>query len=626
VHVIATAGHVDHGKSTLVQALTGIDPDRLEEEKRRGLTIDLGFAWLELPSGREVGIVDVPGHERFIKNMLAGVGAINVTLFVVAANEGWKPQSQEHLDILDLLGVSSAVVAVTKADLVDPSSLAAVMEDVAERIASTTLRGSPVLAVSSVTGAGLEELRAELERVMDATPPAEDRDRPRLWVDRVFSMRGSGTVVTGTLTGGGLRQDQEIEVLPEGLRARVRGIQSHRRRLSEIAPGNLTAVNLVGVEPEALRRGDVVSRPGLWRTTRRCLASIRFLEHLPHEVTERGAFKVYVGSSELNAEVRFLEGAPDPGETGLALLTLAAPAVLDWHDRFVLRDSGRSETLGGGVVLEAHPQELRRRQSAGQLAECAKARLDAPDREAYLRVLLDEEGHLPVKDVPLRTGLDPAAARAAGGVWFPTTVFSEAALAEVSDRLVASLRSHQKTHPLEAGMPRASVRAALDLAPRTFDEVVEDLARRKVIVADAAALRTPEFVPALGGKETDELMALLVDARAAPPTVSELGRRFDAALIRGLVRTGQLVQVSQELVFPAQTIEGIRSLIAGRISSAGPFTVAEFRDLVGASRKYVVPLLEYLDRVGFTRRQGDLRVLGPRALTEGDSSRQRGSP
>ncbi|HMC08270.1 MAG TPA: GTP-binding protein, partial [Actinomycetota bacterium] len=217
MHVIATAGHVDHGKSTLVQALTGIDPDRLEEEKRRGLTIDLGFAWLELPSGREVGIVDVPGHERFIKNMLAGVGAINVTLFVVAANEGWKPQSQEHLDILDLLGVSSAVVAVTKADLVDASSLAAVMEDVAERIASTTLRGSPVLAVSSVTGAGLEELRAELERVMDATPPAEDRDRPRLWVDRVFSMRGSGTVVTGTLTGGGLRQDQEIEVLPEGL-------------------------------------------------------------------------------------------------------------------------------------------------------------------------------------------------------------------------------------------------------------------------------------------------------------------------------------------------------------------------------------------------------------------------
>src|SRR2546421_8054831 len=221
-------------------------------------------------------------------------------------------------------------------------------------------------------------------------------------------MKGSGTVVTGTLTGGSLAEGQEIEVLPGGVRARIRGLQSHHRRLNEIAPGNRTALNLVGVEPEAIRRGDAVTLPGLWRTTRRFLTSIRFLEHLPHEVTERGAFKVYIGSTELNADLRFLEGAPDLGETGLALLTLAEPAVLDWHDRFVLRDSGRSETLGGGVVLEAHPLELRRRQSFGQLAERAKARLDAPDPAAYLRVLLDEEGHLPVKDVPLRTGLHPA--------------------------------------------------------------------------------------------------------------------------------------------------------------------------------------------------------------------------
>jgi selenocysteine-specific elongation factor len=429
-------------------------------------------------------------------------------------------------------------------------------------------------------------------------------------------MKGSGTVVTGTLTGGSLAEDQEIEVLPGAVRARIRGIQSHHRRLSEIEPGNRTALNLVGVDPQAIRRGDVVTLPGLWRTTRRFLASIRFLEHLPHEVTERGAFKVYIGSTEFNAELRFLQGAPDPGETGLALLTLAEPAVLDWHDRFVLREAGRGETLGGGVVLEAHPQEIRRRQPFAFLAERARRRAGVDDRAAYFLVVLEEEGSLPVKEVALRSGLDPAAARAAGGRWFPSVVFSEQAFADVSAKLVAALRSHQQSHPLEAGMPRAAVRSVLGSeirGTRAFDELVEELAKRREIVADATALRTPDFVPALGGKETDELMALLLEAKAAPPLLAELGRRFDGALIRGLVRTGQLVQVSQDLVFPAETMAEIRNVVTQRIASAGPFTVAEFRDLVGASRKYAVPLLEYFDQAGFTRRQGDVRVLGPKA-------------
>ena len=611
MHVVATAGHVDHGKSTLVQALTGIDPDRLEEEKRRGLTIDIGFAWVRLPSGAEVGIVDVPGHERFIKNMLAGVGAINVALFVVSANEGWKPQSQEHLDILDLLGVSSAVVAVTKSDLVDAGALGAVMADVRGRVDATMLRGSALLAVSATTGEGLEQLKAELERVIDATPPAEDLHRPRLWVDRVFSMKGSGTVVTGTLTGGGLSHDTEIEVLPGGARARIRGIQSHRRRLQAIGPGSRTALNLVGVEPEAVQRGDAITRPGLWRTTQRCLAAIRFLGHLPHEVSERGAFKVYIGSSELNAGLRFLEAPPDPGETGLALVTLAEPAVLDWRDRFVLRDSGRRETLGGGIVLEAHP-DASGRHPAAVLAERGRRRLEAAGRAAYFLEVLGEESLLPVREVPVRTGLDLPAAQAAGGVWFPATVFSEAAFSELAGRLTAALRAHQAARPLEAGMPRAAVRVALDLPARAFDEAVEEWVHRGVVVADGAVLRTPEFAPALGGRETEELMGLLLAAGGAPPNLYELGQRFDAALIRGLVRTGQLVAVSQDFVYPAQTIEEIRTLVARQIGTAGPFTVAQFRDLVGASRKYVVPLLEYLDRVGYTRRDGDVRVLGPK--------------
>ncbi|GAC1374856.1 MAG: hypothetical protein NVSMB32_17890 [Actinomycetota bacterium] len=345
------------------------------------------------------------------------------------------------------------------------------------------------------------------------------------------------------------------------------------------------------------------------------LAAIRFLADLPHEVTERGAFKVYVGSCELNARVRFLGQGPEPGETGLAVLNLAEPAVLDWHDRFVLRDAGRSETLGGGLVLEAHPDASLRgdAQAHEVLAAQARRRLDVQDRSAYFSLLLAEEGMIPIKDLALRTGLDLPTARAVGGVWFPATVVSEAALQAAADRMAETLRSYQEGHPLESGMPRAAAWTALDLPARAFDEVVEELARRKVIVADLAVLRTPDFVPALGGQEAQELMALLREAKAAPPGMAELTRRFDAALIRGLTRTGQLVAVSSELTYLAETVEDVRRLVRQRIASAGPFTVAEFRDLLGASRKYVVPLLEYLDQAGFTRRQGDLRVLGPKA-------------
>ncbi len=614
MHVIGTAGHVDHGKSTLVQALTGIDPDRLAEEKRRGLTIDLGFAWLRLPSGREVGIVDVPGHERFIKNMLAGAGAINVALFVVAANEGWKPQSQEHLDILDLLGVSSAVVAITKVDAAGADQVESTIEGVNERLASTTIAGAPIVQVSAVAGTGLDELRAELERVLEATPPAEDRGRSRLWIDRVFSMRGSGTVVTGTLTGGVLRENQEVEILPVGVRARVRGIQSHRRKLNAIGPGNRTAVNLVGVEPDQVRRGDVLGAPGSWRITRRLVAEIRFLPHLPHDPSERGAFKLHVGSAELDAGLRFLGEAPRLGETGIALLALDEPAVLDWRDRFVLRDAGRRETLGGGVVLEPHPA---RGQKGAAALEGALARQLAGDRAAYLRVVLDEEGRLAVRDLPARVGLSVEEARRVEGVWLDGWVFATPSFEALEADAVAAVREHQQAHPLEPGMPRAALRARLELEVRVFDEVIEALVRREVIVADATVLRTADFAPAIGGPERTALMAELDAGGASPPTLPELQRRFDPALIRTLVRAGDLVQVGQELVYSASFIARLKNQVAEQVRGKGPFTVAQFRDLVGTTRKYAVPLLEYLDQVGFTRRQGDLRVLGPKASIEG---------
>ncbi|MGH2819515.1 MAG: selenocysteine-specific translation elongation factor, partial [Actinomycetota bacterium] len=365
MHVIGTAGHVDHGKSTLVQRLTGIDPDRFAEEKRRGLTIDLGFAWLPLPSGREIGLVDVPGHERFIKNMLAGAGGISVCLFVVAANEGWMPQSSEHLAILDVLGVSHGVVALTKKDTVDDETLEMAIAEVEERVAQSSLKGAPIVPCSGTTGEGLHALVGEIDRAVGSAPPAPDLDRPRLWVDRVFTIAGAGTVVTGTLAGGSLAVGDEVVISPEQRRARVRSIQSHKKEVAGIAPGNRVALNLAGLERQGAERGDAVVRHGQWRPTARVDALIRvvpsFVSGRDHLLTEKGAHLLYAGSAETPVRVKLLtDEALAAGESGFAQLYLRDPLPLARGDRFVLRDAGRILTFGGGEVLDPLPGPARR--------------------------------------------------------------------------------------------------------------------------------------------------------------------------------------------------------------------------------------------------------------------------
>ena len=312
-HVLATAGHVDHGKSSLILRLTGIDPDRLEEEKRRGLTIDLGFAWCTLPSGREIGFVDVPGHERFVRTMLAGVGPVRLVLFVVAADEGWKPQSEEHLAIVDVLGADGAVVGLTKRDLVDEETLELAAREVRERLAGTALQQAPIVPCSATTGEGMAELVTALDAMVDAAPEPAQEDRPRLFVDRVFTIRGAGTVVTGTLTGGRLAVGEEVELHPTGHRARIRGLQTHKRAIATARPVSRVAVNLVGTEREELERGDVVSPPGLWRPTRVLEARVHAVRGLAHPLTSRGAYKLHAGSAE---PVRAVVRAHDDGLTG----------------------------------------------------------------------------------------------------------------------------------------------------------------------------------------------------------------------------------------------------------------------------------------------------------------------
>ncbi len=362
---IGTAGHVDHGKSTLVTALTGIDPDRLAKEKARGMTIDLGFAWLTLPSGREASIVDVPGHESFIKNMLAGVGGIDVALLVVAADEGVMPQTSEHLAILDLLRVYSGVVALTKADLVDEEWLALVREEVAETLAPTTLAGAPIIACSAVSRQGLPELLAALDAALDAAPGRRDLARPRLPIDRVFTITGFGTVVTGTLQDGALRTGQEVEILPRGLRARVRGLQTHKRAVEMGAPGVRLAVNLAGVAKSDLARGDVLALPGQLRPTMALDVRLDVLAGAPRPVAHNAVLDLYLGASETPARVVLLEGDElQPGESGWAQLRLARPIVAAWGDRFILRVPSPSLTIGGGVVVEPWARRHRRSDAA----------------------------------------------------------------------------------------------------------------------------------------------------------------------------------------------------------------------------------------------------------------------
>ena len=570
MHVVATAGHVDHGKSTLVQALTGTDPDRFAEEKERGLTIDLGFASARLPSGRELSFIDVPGHVRFIKNMLAGVGAVDACLFVVAATEGWKPQSEEHLRILELLGVRHGVVALTKVGLVDEEWRELASLDVVDRVAGTFLAGAPVVAVDSVTGTGTDDLVAALDGMVGATPTAVDRGRPRLWVDRVFAAKGSGTVVTGTLTGGTLRGDDEVLVLPGEHRARVRGLQTHGRALDAAGPGRRLAVNLAGVSHDRVARGYSVVRPAQWAPTTMLDASLTVLEALGHDISRRGAYAAYIGSGEHPVRLRVLgREALAPGTTGFVRLHLPVAVPLLPGDRFVLRESGRGETVGGGEVLDVAP-----------VVPASRAR---PDRS--VERVVAERGWVDADDLERLTGerREPTVGR-----W-------------VADPdLVTSMRRAVAALVAEAGA------LGLDLA--TLDD------RQRAVLPLVGGVRVEGGrVTAAGAADPlreHPYVAALEASPYAPPTPEESGAA--RAEVRELVRRGLVVERDGTFFAPAAIDAAAREVAALLEATPDGVTVAQVRDALGTTRKYLLPLLAHLDANGVTRRRGDVRVAGPR--------------
>ncbi len=643
--VIGVAGHVDHGKSALVMALTGIDPDRLAEEKARGMTIDLGFAWLTLPSGREVSVVDVPGHEAFIRNMLAGVGGLDAALLVVAADEGVMPQTVEHLAILDLLRVGAGVVALNKADLVEPDWLELAREEVAETLASTTLAGSPVIACSAVTGQGLPELLAALDAALERAPSRRDTGRPRLPVDRVFTISGFGVVATGALQDGALRVGQEVEILPSGRRARIRGLQTHRKKVERGEPGARLAVNLAGVEKSDLARGDTLGLPGRLKVTTALDARLEWLRGAPRELAHNSELDLFLGASETPARVILLEGDElAPGESGWAQLRLARPIVAARGDRFILRSPSPSMTLGGGVVVEPVARRHRREDAAvaarletlarGDPAEVALATLGGAEptgrrgsgREAARLAGWGADALAGATGLPAEDMADALAelesserARRVGELWYAAGVWER--LRAASD---AALAEYHRRYPLRAGMPREEWRARLGLTPREAPEVIAALATEGALIEEpgvergasgqgTARLRLPGHTAEPTPEQARAVEAMLARFRAAPftpPDWVDVEEALGPELTQALVARGDLVKMSDTILLDREAYREAARRILEHLRAHEAITVAEARDLLGATRKYTLALFERLDERHITARRGDDREAG----------------
>ena len=568
MHIIATAGHVDHGKSTLVRALTGTDPDRLREEKERGLTIDLGFAFTELPSGRQISFIDVPGHIRFLKNMLAGVGSVDACIFVVAAPEGWKPQSEEHLRILELLGITHGIVVLTQTGLADEETIEIAKMDVEERTIGTFLEAAPIICVDSISRNGLDSLLVAIDNMTETAPSAPDVKRPRLWIDRAFAAVGAGSIVTGTLTGGKLRVDDELTLSPGDLKARIRGIQTQGQKRTKIGPGHRVALNLAGIDHHHLSRGVALINDEKWHRTTRIDAELTVLKNLGHDISRRGAYAIYIGSGEWAVKLRVL--GPNelaPGMTGHVRIFLPSKLSLIPGDRFILREFGRDETVGGGTILDVDPQ--------------LKASESVPDLSTDR--VISERKWVRADELERLTGekRDPIL-----GNWI--------ALPETIEQL------------------RLTVSELVDKAGSTGLDIAQLDERQRLILPALSEINVAD------GRARQAALANVLDNH---PIISqlqnnlfspELPDNFHRDELRQLVQKGLVIQ-SEGIFFSASAIDLAATLLAKLFSSKPQgVTVAEIRDALGTTRKFALPLCAHFDRTGITRRRDDLRLPGPR--------------
>ena len=642
MRVIGTAGHVDHGKSTLVEALTGIHPDRLKEEQEREMTIDLGFAWLTLPDGEELGIVDVPGHRDFIENMLAGVGGIDAALFVIAADEGVMPQTREHLAILDLLNIQSGVVALTKIDLVeDPDWLDLVEEDIQRVLSTTALADVDIVRVSARTGEGLQTLLSALSESIAERPARIDYGRPRLPVDRVFTISGFGTVVTGTLNDGHLSVGDEIQILPTGARGRIRGLQTHKQKEDRSVPGSRTAVNISGVTVDQVKRGDVIVHPGDYNVTGRIDTRFYLLPSVSHSIKHDSEVKLYIGASEVLARIRLL-GSEElrPGDEGWLQLEMKQPIIAVRGDRYILRRPSAGETLGGGDVIDPFPRGRYKR-----FAKQTLRRLEALSEGTSTEILfqsLQQAGVTTLKEVILASNLDETSANKAleelvqsGQLVNLDERFSDSPGSETSkpdDRLplpsqliasrstVEELCSHMvkivgqfhQAQPLRSGMPREELKSRMKVSPRIFNALIRILVLADDLDETGPLIRIPTHEIRFNLQQqnaVDRLKKRFSTDPYSPPTIKECQVDVGEDIYHALVDLGELIPVNQEVVFSKPGYSSMLLEVNEMLRINGEVSAAQVRDHLKTSRRYVLAFLEYLDHIGVTVREGDVRRL-----------------
>ena len=618
--VIGTAGHVDHGKSTLVKALTNIDPDRLPEEKEREMTVDLGFAWCTLPSGREISIVDVPGHERFIKNMLAGVGAIDLALLIVAADESVMPQTREHLAILDILQIKRGLIVITKSDLVDEELVELVQAEIEDTVKGTCMEGRNVVSVSAYTGEGLDILKQAIDETLNETDVRQDLGRPRLPIDRCFSISGFGTVVTGTLIDGTLTVGQEVELATTGQRCRIRGLQSHKSQVDSTDPGVRLAVNLSGVPRQDVTRGEIITVPGWLTATRRLDARLRMVKRAPHPLRHNHGVTFHLFTSETTARVRLLDTDKlEPDTEGWVQILLDESIPVVKGDFFVIRSA--EETLGGGQIVEPNPRRRHRRFDSNVLEQLMI--LDQGSGEDILVSVADQWGPCTLDNLSQRSNLakeeiiDRISKLERNNLMIilgdlssenDAVVYSAQGWAILASKIRAILQSYHNQYPLRKGAPPQELRSRLDIQQQVYLKVLGRLVEDSVIEEKDQYVHLPDHLVVLSPDmaiKSESYLKILEEDLYSPPT----DQAPDPELLAAMVEMGKVIKVNESVVFSALAYDQLVGNIKNHIVSQGSITVADARTMFNTSRKYILPLLEYLDQQRITQRIGDERVL-----------------